>query len=134
MRTLPSTYAEARELADAARAKAYARRDLAVLKENAHRAYQRAQLRQRWWQVWRPVEMPLSIPFDHAVDRRLARDAVYLGAIADNRWYIDQAIMYGQGEILASLSSTPADPDVSLTLDGEGAWLTTAGLPRRNPE
>lgn len=99
MPTIPCNYDEARKLADEARDKAYARRRLARDLEAAHRAHLRSRLRQYWWQLWRPTATPLTIPFETAVDRRVASDLEYKGAVDDNRWYIQYAIMYAQGEI-----------------------------------
>ncbi len=130
MPTIPRNYEEARELADKARDLAYERRDRARLLESAHRSHQRAGLREYWWQFWRPTTLPLSIPFDKAVDRRVANDPEYNGAIKDNQWYIQYATMYAQREVLAELRKR--EPDVYLDL-GETEQFTASGLPRRVP-
>lgn len=117
MPTIPGNYDQARLLADRARSKAYQRRDLARMVEAAHRAHLRSNLRQHWWQFWRPATMPLTIPFETAVDRRVARDPEYKGAVDDNKWYIQYATMYAQGEIRDMLaqatSPVPRSPEVS---------------------
>lgn len=95
MRRIPKNYAEARELADAARARAYAIHDQCRAAEERHRDYI-ASLRKH--------QRPQSeIPFDVAVDRRAALDPRWKAAVADNRWYIDYATMYGQGELIDAI-------------------------------
>lgn len=129
MPIVPHNYDEARRLADEARAKAYVRRKLARDLEAAHRAHIRAHLRQYWWQFWRPASPPLTIPFNTAVDRRVASDQEYKGAVSDNQWYIWYATMYAQGEIRDELRQAnqpvPTSPPVQRA--------QTTGLPRRSP-
>lgn len=103
-RIVPTTYRQARDLADASRDKAYAVIDEHRLRESAHRSYWRAKERQYWWQLWKPrTHMPLSIPFDTAVDRRVNTDPRWAQHVSDNQWYIQYATMYAQGEQLTEL-------------------------------
>lgn len=92
MPEIPENYEEARALADKARALAYAIREQHKISLAAHRAYINAMPKRK-----RP---PLEVSFNVAVDRALATDPRYKAAINDNRWYIDYATMYAQGEIL----------------------------------
>jgi hypothetical protein len=92
---IPRSYAEARELADDARTRAFARIDVLTLREKQHRAHLETLPKRA-----RPEVMP---PLDVAVNRRVDSDPVFKAAVADNRWYIDYATMYGQGEIMALL-------------------------------
>lgn len=103
MPAVPRNHAEALKLADEARDLANARRERARMLESAHRAHQRKHLRMRWWQFWRPAGSPLTIPFDKAVDRRVANDPEYKGAVSDNKFYLQYSIAYAQREILAEL-------------------------------
>ena len=103
-REIPTNYIEARGLADKARARAYARVDHQVHLESVHRIHVESLLRQHWWQFWKPISLPMtSLPFDMAVDRRLATDVQYKVAISDNQWYVQYATMYAQGEQLREL-------------------------------
>ena len=133
MPVIPRNYLEARELADRARDLAYARREIAKIREAAHRSHQRNQIRQHWWQFWRSPDLPLTIPFEKAVDRRVANDPDYKGAIADNQWFIQYATMYAQGEILEELRRKEVEVTVPMSPVPEWLNTTATGLPRRNP-
>lgn len=103
-RVIPTNYEQARELADQARARAYARIDHHIQRESMRRtALEIERLRDHWWQFWRPNFLPPMLPFDMAVDRRVADDVDYAVAISDNQWYIQYATMYAQGEQLDEL-------------------------------
>lgn len=94
-RRIPRNYEEARHLADLARARAYARIDRLTRVEEAHQAHIES--------LPRRARPDVSIPLDVAVDRRVADDSRYKVAVSDNRWYIDYAVMYAQGEQLELL-------------------------------
>jgi len=92
MPQIPHNYAEARRLADEARARAFIRVDQLREMERNHRDAQ-----ERLPRHARPQH---HTPFDLAVNKRVDNDAIFKAAVADNRWYIDYATMYAQGEIL----------------------------------
>lgn len=113
-RILPTTYRQARDLADACRAEAYRVRDEHVLREAAHRAHWRDKLRKHWWQFWRPVASPLHLPFNIAVDRRVKADPRFKEAVSDNQWYIMYATMYAQGQQLAEFTAIRENLDLMI--------------------
>lgn len=87
MPALPTSYAEAQRLAEAARERAVARRE---------------EIRQQVLdQVARGARRLGSTPVKVVVDRWAASDPVWKAAVADNQWYLAQATAYGQGDILA---------------------------------
>lgn len=111
-RIIPTTYRQARDLADACRAKAYAVRDEHVLREAAHRAYWQDRVRKHWWQFWKPSAAPLTLPFHTAVDRRTVSDPRWKEAVSDNQWFIQYATMYAQGQQLAELQALRGEIDI----------------------
>jgi len=95
LRRIPRNYEEARELADQARARAFARIDWLTKLEEAHRTYLMGLPKRS-----QPEVLP---PLSVAVDRRVNDDPQFKAHVADNRWYIDYATMYAQGEQLELL-------------------------------
>ena len=89
-RKIPRTYDEARALADDARDRAFAQVDLQRELEQRHRDVEANRPR--------AAQRDVTMPFDVAVDTRLKTDQRFKSAINDNRWYIDYATMYAQGE------------------------------------
>lgn len=88
MPTIPRNYAEARTLADKARARAFARLEEIKLDVEVERSTK--------WGAQKLGSTPTSV----IVDRRLATDPTWKSAVADNQWYIQYATMYGQGDIM----------------------------------
>lgn len=95
MPRIPANYKEARALADWNRQRFYERVAEIRRKEAAERAINRS----------RPVrqQRDMSLPFDTAVDLLAAEDRKCKGYAADNKWYIQYANMYAQGELLEEM-------------------------------
>ncbi len=87
--TIPSTYAEARKLADEARDRATAR------KTEIRRSIER--------QARTGVRDFHMTPIKVIVDRYCSEDVIWKRAVADNQWYIQYATMYAQQELLNKL-------------------------------
>lgn len=84
MPALPTSYVEARRLADAARARAVARRE---------------EIRQQVLdQVTRGKRRLGLTPVKVVVDRWASQDPVWKAAVADNQWYLAQATSYATCE------------------------------------
>jgi hypothetical protein len=89
VRVVPRNYTEAVVLANAARDKAYRRRDeiKALLVDQQERG----------------VRNFGGTQISVIVARRASADATYTTAIADNRWYLEYAQVYGMNELIQEI-------------------------------
>lgn len=94
-RRIPRNYRAARELSDLARAKAFTRMDSIY----DHEVARREALGERK----RSQRPDAEAPIDVVVDTRVSQDPKFKVAVADNRWWMNTATMYAQGEIIERL-------------------------------
>ena len=101
MPKIPENYEEARRLADWNRQKFYERVADIRFQEAARRAINRDKPPRK--------QRDMSLPFEIAVNQLVKNDAICKGYAADNRWYIEYAIMYAQREQLREMRRQNAE-------------------------